>query len=86
MTSLAENAARLGFPSGILTGRNDWGRLDYGGPCPPVGRHRYFHRLFALDVLLPRLRDPRRSAIEIAMSGHVLAEAALMGTYEKGSP
>lgn len=84
-TSLAENASRQGLPPGTLTGRNGWGRSGYGGPCPPVGRHRYFHRLFALDVLLPHLRDPGKSTIEKAMRGHVLAEAALMGTYEKAA-
>ncbi len=70
-----------GLPPGALSGCNDWGRKGYGGPCPPVGRHRYFHRLFALGVLLPDLHEPSKAAIEEAMRGHVLAEAAPMGTY-----
>jgi Raf kinase inhibitor-like YbhB/YbcL family protein len=81
--SLAEDAARHGLPPGTLSGRNDWGRTQYGGPCPPIGRHRYFHRLFALDGLLPDLRGPNRSSITRAMHGHVLAEAELIGTYLK---
>jgi|SRR5450759_3321113 Raf kinase inhibitor-like YbhB/YbcL family protein len=84
-TSLAEDATRLGLPPGALAGRNDWGRTGYGGPCPPIGRHRYFHRLFALDVLLPDLHGPRKASIEKAMHGHILAEAALMGTYLKAA-
>lgn len=59
------------------------GRTGYGGRCPPVGRHRYFYRLFALDVLLPDLHEPGKAAIEEAMRGPILAEAALMGTYPR---
>jgi Raf kinase inhibitor-like YbhB/YbcL family protein len=84
-TSLAEDAMRHGLPSGTLAGRNDWGRAGYGGPCPPIGRHRYFHRLFALDALLADLHQPRKAAIEKAMHGHILAEAALIGTYLKAA-
>ncbi|HEY8924345.1 MAG TPA: YbhB/YbcL family Raf kinase inhibitor-like protein, partial [Polyangia bacterium] len=51
--------------------------------CPPVGRHRYFHKLYALDILLPDLHQPTKAALEAAMKGHVLAVAELMGTYEK---
>jgi len=56
----------------------------YGGPCPPIGRHRYFHRLYALDVVLPDLGRPTRKTLEQAMKGHVVAEARLVGTYQKG--
>ncbi|MGQ0384445.1 MAG: YbhB/YbcL family Raf kinase inhibitor-like protein [Gammaproteobacteria bacterium] len=73
--------ARL--PAGTKEGTNDWKRTGYGGPCPPIGRHRYFHKLYALDVVLPDLRRPTRAALEKAMSGHVLAEAVLIGTYQK---
>jgi Raf kinase inhibitor-like YbhB/YbcL family protein len=83
--TLAENAMRHGLPPGTLSGRNDWGRTGYGGPCPPIGRHRYFHRLFALDALLPDLREPRKASLEKAMHGHILAEAALIGTYLKAA-
>ena len=71
------------LPPGTLGGRNDWGRTGYGGPCPPVGRHRYFHKLYALDILLPDLKRPEKRTLEKAMHGHVLAQAELIGTYQK---
>lgn len=74
-------AARL--PAGTLQGLNDWRRVGYGGPCPPVGRHRYFHRLFALDTVLPDLKQPTRLQLEKALEGHVLEKAQLLGTYQK---
>jgi len=70
--------------AGTLEGTNDWGRTGYGGPCPPVGRHRYFHKLYALDSALPDLKRPRKADLERAMKGHVLAEAVLIGTYQRG--
>ncbi len=72
------------LPAGALEGVNDWQRTGYGGPCPPIGRHRYFHRLYALDVVLPDLGRPTRKTLEQAMKGHVVAEARLVGTYQKG--
>ncbi len=71
------------LPSGTLPGKNDWGRTGYGGPCPPIGRHRYFFRLYALDTVLPDLGTPGMKELLSAMKGHVLAEAELMGTYQK---
>jgi Raf kinase inhibitor-like YbhB/YbcL family protein len=71
------------LPPGTLQGLNDWKRTGYGGPCPPIGRHRYFFKLYALDTMLPNLGHPTKAQIEQAMSGNVLAEAVLMGTYEK---
>ncbi|PCC66741.1 phospholipid-binding protein, PBP family [Nannocystis exedens] len=71
------------LPAGAREGTNDWGRVGYGGPCPPIGRHRYFHTLYALDTTLPSLQAPTRAELEQAMAGHVLAKAALMGTYQK---
>ncbi|MDR2788625.1 MAG: YbhB/YbcL family Raf kinase inhibitor-like protein [Candidatus Accumulibacter sp.] len=79
---LAEAVGDL--PAGTLEGLNDWKITGYGGPCPPIGRHRYFHRLYALDVALPDLRGPDRKTLEQAMRGHVLAEAQVIGTYRKG--
>ena len=79
-TGLAEAAA---LPSGAKVGRNDWQRADYGGPCPPIGRHRYFHKLYALDTVLPDLKHPTKPQLEQAMKGHVLAQAELVGTYER---
>jgi Raf kinase inhibitor-like YbhB/YbcL family protein len=81
-TGLVEGAQPL--PRGTREGLNDWQRTGYGGPCPPAGRHRYFHRLYALDTVLPDLRRPTRARLEAAMRRHVLAEAELMGTYQKG--
>ncbi len=72
------------LPRGTAEGVNGWGRTGYGGPCPPIGRHRYFHKLYALDALLPDLRRPDKAALEHAMRGHVLAQAELIGTYQKG--
>lgn len=72
------------LPAGTLEGLNDWQRTGYGGPCPPIGRHRYFHKLYALDVVLPDLRHPTKRQLEQAMQGHILAEAQLVGTYRKG--
>jgi Raf kinase inhibitor-like YbhB/YbcL family protein len=71
------------LPPGTLQGLNDWKRTGYGGPCPPIGRHRYFFKLYALDTMLPNLGHPTKAQIQQAMSGNVLAEAVLMGTYEK---
>ncbi|MGZ5083601.1 MAG: YbhB/YbcL family Raf kinase inhibitor-like protein [Usitatibacter sp.] len=73
------------LPAGTLEGANDWHRTGYGGQCPPIGRHRYFHRLYALDAVLPDLRKPTRAKLEAAMRGHVVAEAELVGTYLKAA-
>lgn len=73
------------LPSGTREGVNDWRRTGYGGPCPPVGQHRYFHRLYALDTVLPDLRRPTRAKLEAAMRRHVIAEAELVGTYRKAA-
>lgn len=71
------------LPEGTLQGTNDWQRTVYGGPCPPVGRHRYFHKLYALDTLLPNLKQPSKTELEKAMKGHVLAQAELVGLYQR---
>jgi Raf kinase inhibitor-like YbhB/YbcL family protein len=83
--SLSENAAAQGLPGGAVTGTNDQKHTAYDGPCPPIGRHRYFHKLYALDIVLPPA-PLTKSALEAAMQGHVLAQAELMGTYQKGDP
>lgn len=71
------------MPDGTRDGSNDWRRTGYGGPCPPVGRHRYFFKLYALDTLLPDLHKPTKAELERAMQGHILAQAQLIGTYQK---
>ncbi len=79
-TGLAEGAA---LPSGTQAGRNDWNHANYGGPCPPIGQHRYFHKLYALDTLLPNLKHPTKAQLEQAMTGHILAQAELVGLYQR---
>ena len=81
--SLPEGVAPGDLPAGTHEGTNDWKRTGYGGPCPPIGRHRYFHKLYALDVVLGDLGTPTKAEVEKAMKGHVLAQADLMGTYQK---
>ena len=83
-TDLPEAVQPAALPPGTREGVNDWKRTGYGGPCPPIGRHRYFHKLYALDVVLPDLKRPSKAALEKAMEGHVLAQATLVGTYQKG--
>ena len=82
-TELPENVGTSKLPPGTREGKNDWNRIGYGGPCPPIGRHRYFHKIYALDVVLPDLKQPTKSQLEDAMNGHVLEQAELIGTYEK---
>lgn len=72
------------LPEGTKEGMNDWKRTRYGGPCPPIGRHRYFHKLYALDVVLADLQRPTKDKLEEAMKGHIVGEAQLIGTYQKG--
>jgi Raf kinase inhibitor-like YbhB/YbcL family protein len=81
-TELPEGVPARELPPGTLEGTNDFKHTDYGGPCPPVGRHRYFHKLYALDTVLADLHQPTKAALEMAMRGHVLAEADLVGTYQ----
>lgn len=80
--SLPADAASHGLPAGTRQGLNDWNRTGYGGPSPPVGRHRYFFKLYALDTLLPNLDRPTKAQLMTAMQGHILAEGELVGTYE----
>jgi Raf kinase inhibitor-like YbhB/YbcL family protein len=82
-TRLAGGAAKGGLPPGTREGKNDWKRTGYGGPCPPIGRHRYFFKLYALDAELPDLGAPAKPQLETAMEGHVIEKAELVGTYEK---
>ncbi len=79
-TGLTEGITAL--PAGTLEGDNDWKRTGYGGPCPPIGRHRYFFKLYALDEALPNLDHPGKAALEKAMQGHILMQAELVGLYQ----
>jgi Raf kinase inhibitor-like YbhB/YbcL family protein len=82
-TELPEAVQRQTLPKGTQEGLNDWKRQGYGGPCPPIGRHRYVHKLYALDTVFSELRTPNKGQLEKAMDGHVLGRAELVGTYEK---
>ncbi|MCI0401087.1 MAG: YbhB/YbcL family Raf kinase inhibitor-like protein [Gammaproteobacteria bacterium] len=83
VSGLPEAASSKDLPGGTRQGLNDWKRTGYGGPCPPIGRHRYFHKLYALDVMLGNLGTPTKAALEAAMAGHVLGKAELIGTYQR---
>lgn len=79
--ALAEDIKEVDLPQGTRQGINDWKRTGYGGPCPPIGRHRYFFRLYALDSELADLDEPTGPELTQAVENHVLATATLMGTY-----
>ena len=82
-TGLPEGITSVDLPNGTVEGLNDWKITGYGGPCPPVGRHRYFHKLYALDTIIDDMEKPNKAKIEAAMSGHIIAKTELVGTYEK---
>jgi len=82
-TGLPEGVASSKLPAGTREGINDWNRKGYGGPCPPIGRHRYFHKLYALDTELPDLGAPTKETLLAAMEGHVLEMVELTGTYKR---
>ena len=80
---LPEAAGVNSLPGGTREGLNDWKRKGYGGPCPPIGRHRYFFKLYALDTELGDLGEPTKAQLEKAMAGHILGEVQRVGTYQK---
>jgi len=82
-SGLNEGIGSSDLPPGTGEGTNDWERTGYGGPCPPIGRHSYFHKLYALDTVLEGLGSPGKPEIEEAMKGHIIAQAQLVGTYVK---
>lgn len=82
-TSLREGLSLRDLPKGTLAGWTDWKGMEYRGPCPPVGNHRYFHRLHALDTVLPDLGRASKTDIEAAMHGHILGTAELVGKYRR---
>ena len=81
--SLPKGVKTENLPQGTREGLTDWKRTGYGGPCPPIGKHRYFHKLYALDTLLPNLQRPTKAQLEKAMEGHILDKAELIGLYQK---
>ena len=70
-------------PAFAVQGKNSWGRSKYNGPCPPSGTHRYFLKLYALDIKLSIPSSANKDQLESAMKGHIIATAELMGTYKK---
>ncbi len=83
---IAENAPQRGqLPGGGVQGRNDSGKQGYMGPCPPSGTHRYYFRLYALDTILNLRETARKTDLERAMKGHILAQTELMGKYKEGA-
>ena len=85
-TSIAADGSSSSMPAGSQEGRNDFKRTRYGGPCPPIGRHRYFVKLYALDTVLHPGNTLDKPGLEAAMHGHVIGEAQLIGTFKKGDP
>lgn len=82
-SSLPEGVSAKTLPKDAREGLNDFKQTGWRGPCPPIGKHRYFFKLYALDTILPDLKKPNKAALEKAMEGHVLAQASLMGRYQK---
>ena len=82
-TGLPEAVAAKDLPAGSHEGINDWKRTGYGGPCPPIGQHRYFHKLYALDTVLPDLDQPTKAKLEQSMQGHILAKTEWVGVYQR---
>jgi Raf kinase inhibitor-like YbhB/YbcL family protein len=83
VSSLPEGVKDKYLPKGTLQCLNDWKKTGYGGPCPPIGKHRYFHKLYAVDIVLPDLTRPTKAKLEKAMEGHVLSKAELIGLYQR---
>jgi Raf kinase inhibitor-like YbhB/YbcL family protein len=82
-SGLPEAVGHEALPAGTMEGINDWKRTGYGGPCPPIGRHRYFHKLYALDCVLPTLHPASKAAVEAAMAGHILSQCEVVATYQR---
>lgn len=79
ITEIAEDSV----PAGAVQGTNSWGRTDYGGPCPPIGTHRYFFKLFALDTVISLAPSATKAEVEAAIDGHLIGQTELIGTYGK---
>jgi len=71
------------LPTGALEGLNDWKRTGWGGPCPPIGRHRYFFTLYTLDIVLADRGAPAKAELETGMKDHIIEKAELVGTYQR---
>lgn len=83
ITEFEENITESSIPKGAALGTTSWENTSYGGPCPPIGKHRYYHKLYALDITLTALDKPTKKELLHVMEAHVIAKASLMGTYQK---
>ena len=83
ISELPEKIMQNDLPTGTLQGKNDWKQTSYRGPCPPIGKHRYFFKLYALDTELPDLNLPNKTRLEKAMAGHIIDYAELIGIYNR---
>ncbi len=83
MTCLLEGVTSKNIPHGTREGLNSWDKMGYSGPCPPIGKHRYFHTLYALDTVFSELNQPTKKEIDAAMNNHIITQTTLMGTYKK---
>ena len=82
-TELSRGITADNLPVGTLQGKNDWKKIGYRGPCPPIGKHRYFFKLYTLDIELPNLQSPNKAQLENAIAGHVIGQTALIGTFKR---
>ena len=80
---LSEATDTEDLPEGTREGLNDWRQTGYRGPCPPIGRHRYFYKLYALDTVLPDLGTVTKAQLKEEMEGHILDQVQLMGMYQR---
>jgi Raf kinase inhibitor-like YbhB/YbcL family protein len=80
---LEEDVTSSELPPGTREGLNDWHRTGYGGPCPPIGRHRYFFKLYALKTVLPDLGKPNRARLLLEMEGEIIEQTELIGLYQR---
>ena len=83
VSTLAEGVKTADLREGMRDGSNDWNRTGYGGPCPPIGRHRYFFKLYALDRKLGNMGAATKADVQRMMANHVIETAELVGTYER---
>ena len=84
VTELPQAVARQGiYPQALNKAKTTGNEPVIGGPCPPIGRHRYFHKLYALDIELPDLHQPNKTQLEKAMAGHIIGQTELIGTYQR---
>jgi Raf kinase inhibitor-like YbhB/YbcL family protein len=82
-SALSENASKTGLPAGSAQGLNEGNKPAYMGPCPPIGSHRYFFKLYALDTVLTGLKNPKKADVQQAMQTHVVDSTQFIGTYQK---